>query len=127
MSLKVKDKEGNIYTLIDEGYKNILNELLSTNNDYFYIENAYIENGIVFINGRVKKGIAGAPSNINFIPLQYAPKEYVCASIIYNSSDSDNGKIQIFRIYNTGKYDMWITNALDYDEIFQFMYPLKTE
>lgn len=127
MSLKVKDKQGNVYTLANESYKDIYDELINKKGDFLRIDRAYVERGTVIINGTILPGITNSESSIKVVPQKYCPRHTVYGTTIYNSAQNDNNKIQSITVSNDGSIYAWIRDSLLYNESFQIIYPLKTD
>ena len=106
-------------------YRNILNELTNRETDYYSITNAFVENGIVFIKGIVKKGVAGW-KDFSVLPNKYAPREVTMGSWCVSGSMNNILKIGTIRADTSGNISLWFNN-LESTEHFSIQYPLKVE
>ena len=99
---------------------------MDNDNQYFYIANAYSENGVVFIEGVVKSGWQG-DKQVQMIPLKYCPRITANVTLAYNSSNADMNKISAAYVNSSGNLYAWVIESLVYDERFSVVYPLKSE
>ena len=106
-------------------YRNILKELTNKETDYYSITNAFVENGIVFIKGIVKKGVAGW-KDFSVLPNKYAPREVTMGSWCVSGSMDDLLKIATIRADTSGNISLWLNNV-ESTEQFSIQYPLKVE
>ena len=104
-------------------YRNILKELTNKETDYYSITNAFVENGIVFIKGIVKKGVAGW-KDFSVLPNKYAPREVTMGSWCVSGSMDDLLKIATIRADTSGNISLWLNNV-ESTEHFSIQYPLK--
>lgn len=105
--------------------KDILKELSNIETDYYSITNAFVENGIVFIKGIVKKGVAGW-KDFSALPNKYAPREVTMGSWCVSGSMDDLLKIGTIRADTSGNISLWLNNV-ESTEHFSIQYPLKVE
>ena len=70
--------------LVKSDYHDFTDEIIDNDNQYFYVSNAYFENGVVFIEGVVKSGWRG-DKQVQMIPLKYCPRISSNAILAYNS------------------------------------------
>lgn len=111
--------------LLRANYKSIMDELIITENEYFYISRAYVENGSVVIQGTIRAKVPGYKI-VKIIPEKYAPRITIYATIGYPSSGTDIGKIAQVRFNEAGELSFWVINGLDYGEPFSIVYPLRS-
>lgn len=106
----------------DLQYKDISNEI-STQNNYVSWCTAFIENGMVYIQGVIPKELVGA---VDFLKInkKYAPRIATYGSVSFPASGSDINKVNCVVINTDGNIGAW-TSALDYPVNFVFQYPLK--
>lgn len=99
---------------------------MNNDNQYFYIANAYFENGVVLIEGVVKSGWRG-DKQVQMIPLKYCPRISSNLTLAYNASNNDINKISAAYVNSSGNLYAWVVESLDYNERFSVVYPLKSE
>lgn len=106
----------------DLQYRDISNEI-STQNNYATWCTAFIENGMVYIQGVIPKELVGA---VDFLKInkKYAPRIATYGSVSFPASGSDINKVNCVVINTDGNIGAW-TSALDYPVNFVFQYPLK--
>ena len=100
-------------------------EIMDNDNQYFYIANAYYENGVVLIEGVIKSGWRG-DKQVQMIPLKYCPRISSNLTLAYNASNNDINKISAAYVNSSGFLYAWVVESLDYNERFSVVYPLKS-
>ncbi len=104
-------------------YRDISSEI-SVQNNYTTWFTAFIENGMVCINGVTPKGITGAISFLK-INKKYTPRVASYGFVSFPASGCDINKINCVSIDTDGNIGAWIGVATDYPVAFVIQYPLK--
>lgn len=107
----------------DLQYRDISSEI-SVQNNYTTWFTAFIENGMVCINGVTPKGITGAISFLK-INKKYTPRVASYGFVSFPASGCDINKINCVSIDTDGNIGAWIGVATDYPVAFVIQYPLK--
>ena len=102
-----------------------MGELLEYDKTYFQVDEAYVENGVVYIKGLIK---ANFDINISrtVIPEEYVPRTTTYGWPTYWASSSNVGKIFNVNIRPNGELYVW-ANKMNNNEIFSIQYPLKVK
>ena len=119
-------KSAYVLKLVKNTFHDFTGEIMNNDNQYFYIANAYFENGVVLIEGVVKSGWQGN-KQVQMIPLKYCPRITANVTLAYNSSNADMNKISAMYVDGNGNLYSWVVESLDYAERFNVIYPLKSE
>lgn len=106
-------------------YKSILNELTNIDTDLYTLDEAYIENGTVFIHGRFKTEVTDA-KDYQVFPIKYRPRTLINGTLGCSWEMSDIYKIGYVRVGADGILGVWIDNLVG-RERFNIQYPLKVE
>ena len=115
-------------------YKSILKELTNVETKYYTIyadtdvytiNDAYIENGIIFLKGYFKTGIYTEKKYIVF-PEKYKPRTLVNGTFCCSWTMDDISKIGYVRVDTDGTLGVWIDKLVG-NEYFNIQYPLKVE
>ena len=100
-----------------------MNELTNIDTDCYTLDEAYIENGIVFIHGRFKSEITGA-KDYQVFPVKYCPRTLINGTFGCSWAIDDIYKIEYVRVDRDGILGVWINNLAG-REHFNIQYPLK--
>lgn len=111
--------------LVKSDYHDFTDEIIDNDNQYFYVSNAYFENGVVLMEGVIKSGWRG-DKQVQMIPLRYCPRVVSNAIISYNTSNLDQNKISSMYLTGSGYMYAWVVENLNYNERFSIIYPLKS-
>lgn len=106
-------------------YKNILNELTNIDTEHYTIDEAYIENGTVFVHGRFKSGIASA-GDYQVFPAKYRPRALINGTHGCSYSTANVTKVNYVRVEANGIFSVWLSD-LNAREHFNIQYPLKID
>lgn len=125
---QVYKKDGtslNIMTEEDEKLVDIKSKL--NLNDWYYVQNAYCSNGVVYITIMIRSGNDFQQKESQLInDSRYYPYGSACGFVNIQSSVTDVDKILDAKISSSGSLYVWISQALSYGELVTFIYPLKS-
>lgn len=111
-------------TNADLSYRWIGNCVKTDNPQNCVVNDAYVDNGIIVINGTIKAGTNGLVTLFHLTDSQYFPRSEIIAGVAISASSDDEGRIHYVRIGNNGVATSWMSTLVD-AERFSLVYPMR--